>query len=98
MITKRVDEVMGKCINFNDEFHCPGCRKLLVPVCVNLGTIKAGKGALTPEEARKYSAGEFRGKLELYCSRNFPPDCSKYGCPKYSYVGWLERYRQTGRL
>lgn len=79
-ITKRVDEVAGKCIDFNGEFRCPGCRILLVPACVNLGKVKVGK-----EE-------------KLYCSREFPQDCSEYGCPKYSYVGWLERYRMSGRL
>ena len=81
MITKRVSEVDNKkCINFNDEFRCPKCRQLLVPVCVNLGTVKVGK------------------ETKLYCSRNFPDDCSKYGCPKYSYVWWLECYRETGKL
>lgn len=80
-ITKRVSEVDGKCINFNDEFRCSECHALLVPVCVNLGRITVGK-----EEEK------------LYCSRNFPDDCSKYGCPKYSYVGWLEHYRLTGKL
>jgi hypothetical protein len=65
-----------KCINFNDEFNCPSCGKLLVPVCVNLGMI-----------------GE-----KFYCGRNFPEDCSKYGCPKYNFVYWreLENYRLTG--
>lgn len=80
MVTKKVSEVDGKCINFNDEFRCPGCRKLLVPVCVNLGAVKVGE------------------EQKLYCGHNFPEDCSQFGCPKYSYVGWLERYRMSGKL
>ena len=82
MITKSVGEVTGKCIDFDKEFKCPSCRKLLVPVCVNLGTVRP-KGAKDDR---------------LYCSRDFPEDCSQYGCPKYMYVGWLENYRETGRL
>jgi hypothetical protein len=37
---------------------------------------------------------------KFYCGRNFPEDCSKYGCPKYIFVSWseLERFRQIGRL
>jgi len=67
-----------KCINFDGEFKCPSCGRLLVPVCVNLGMV-----------------GE-----KFYCSRNFPENCSEYGCPKYNYVHWqeLENYRLTGRV
>jgi hypothetical protein len=67
-----------KCINFNEEFNCPSCKMLLVPVCVNLGMV-----------------GE-----KFYCSRNFPENCSEYGCPKYVYVYWkeLENYRLFGKL
>ncbi|MEM2582248.1 MAG: hypothetical protein QXD09_05535 [Candidatus Caldarchaeum sp.] len=73
-----------RCIDFDREFHCPCCGKLLVPVCVNLGLIK-----LKGEE-----------ECKLYCNRNFPDDCSQYGCPKYNHVYWeqLEHYRLYGRL
>lgn len=79
--TKEVWEAVEKgCINFNNEFRCPNCGKLLVPVCVNLGVVRVGN------------------KEKLYCARGFPDDCTQYGCPKYIFVDWLERYRKTGKL
>ncbi|MEM2618665.1 MAG: hypothetical protein QW356_04175 [Candidatus Hadarchaeales archaeon] len=74
MKTKRVEEVVGKCIDFDKEFECPNCNTLLVPVCINLGTIGGRKDD------------------KLYCSRNFPVDCS----PKYTYVGWLDENPSSG--
>jgi len=78
--TKEVHEVIGKCIDFGREFNCPECHRLLVPVCVNLGTIRRGEDD------------------KLYCTHNFPEDCSQYGCPRYIFVSWLEHYRKMGRL
>lgn len=68
-----------KCVDWNGEFRCPSCGKLLVPICVNLGVFADNK---------------------LYCGRDFPDDCSKFGCPKYCYVYWseLKNYRNYGRF
>jgi hypothetical protein len=36
---------------------------------------------------------------KFYCVRNFPDDCSKFGCPKLIYVYWEElvKYRLYGK-
>jgi hypothetical protein len=67
-----------KCINFNEEFRCPNCKALLIPICINLGMVKD----------------------KFYCNHNFPDDCTKFGCPKYSYMNWkeLQNYRLFGKV
>jgi hypothetical protein len=51
-----------KCINFNDEFNCPSCRKLLVPVCVNLGMVgdKFYCVRNSPEDCSQYGCPAYR--------------------------------------
>jgi hypothetical protein len=51
-------------------------------VCVNLGEVLVGAKTR---------------KRMFYCTRNFPEDCSKYGCPKMIPIDgeWLKDLRKT---
>lgn len=55
------------CIRGTIEEGTKGFVKASVVACVNLGQVKN-------RNLRKY---------EYYCLRDYPNDCSEFGCPKY---------------
>ncbi len=62
------DEVKEKgCIKGDIKEGTRGSVNASVVACVNLGQVKNRK----------------TGNYEYYCLRDYPSDCSEFGCPKY---------------